>query len=1285
NPLPDANLTVPVFAACEENPNEGLFDLNEVTPVITNGHSGYIVSYYTSPTDAQNGTGTPLDTTVDYLSQDATLYAAITDALTGCKIVASFTLDVQTAPIIPSVPVLNECDFNNDEVAPFYLQQVIDDMVAYFGAGVTVTLHETREDAEYQQGTNPITNLTDYTNVNAALTGGVQIIYVRVSNATGCFDVEEVRLVAHPVPVATDPLEAYHVCDDGASDTDGVATFNLNSYNTTVLNTINPADFTVTYHTTRAEAEAGTPVIATPGTYQSATGSVFVRVTNNVTGCYDLVELELVVDPLPVANQPTPLTLCDENTPGDEQEQFDLTSKINEITGGVLGVNVTFYTSLTDAQAGINQITNPRTYTNTVRNGVESIFVRVADAVTDCYRIVLLDIRVSPLPQLTQPTADQLTVCDTDGSGYGQFDLTTLEDIMINNGVNLTLAFYHTAYDADHGLNAITNPAAYTNIIPGRETIYVVATDSATGCQSQSYPITLIVAPAPRAVRLQDLTKCDDTDNNGQDYRLVFDLTQQNTVIETQLGVTAGALTIYYYTTEADANAGTPRITAPESFLATADGQEVWVRIENPANNCYQVASFELRINQPQELAAASMFTKCNDGAANIQRAEFNLTLKNDYILTPTGIGEGNIVEYFVSAAAMTANTPITTATAYTNTSNPQDLYVRVTTPQGCTSTTFLTLRVLPQPTPNTNPEPQELCDTQTNGYGYEEFNLSLASRRILANDSRSVISYYETQADAEAGTNAIPTVVNTAGVTTTPYINTTPWNQIVYARVALAGSEVADPSCVQVVAQELVVNPLPPVYDPATGDIKDYAICSPNSTGTETFRLMDFVRGVLTDAGENPNDYLVRFYFDMTAYNNGTALPHVYTNTVPNHQTIVVQVRNTVTDCFILADMNLYAEQAAVANAAATNPWIVCDDDGTNDGEHLFDLTAQDASILGSQSTAMFRVEYYRTQAAALLADTTDLTTYIADPVNFVNQSNPQTIWATVKNFTSHAPCIDVTSFEIGVELLAEPEISTTGDNHTLCMVYNGAAIDPLPLSVNLPVGSYTFTWYLGGREIATDLVSNVYNANEPGFYSVVATSTTAQQCVSEPSAEFEVIQSGPAQAIDGNKPYAISAAFSANQTITVLAEGYGEYQYSLGPDGPWQNSNVFENVPLGYFDIYVRDTKTDNPCTDYVIEGVSIIDYPKFFTPNGDGYNDYWNIQGMTHNGYEDAKIFIFDRYGKLIKQLNPLSRTDEGEGWDGTFNGKELPSDDYWFLVEFTENGQTREFRAHFAMKR
>jgi gliding motility-associated-like protein len=88
--------------------------------------------------------------------------------------------------------------------------------------------------------------------------------------------------------------------------------------------------------------------------------------------------------------------------------------------------------------------------------------------------------------------------------------------------------------------------------------------------------------------------------------------------------------------------------------------------------------------------------------------------------------------------------------------------------------------------------------------------------------------------------------------------------------------------------------------------------------------------------------------------------------------------------------------------------------------------------------------------------------------------------------------------------------------------------------------------------------------------------------------------------------------------------------------------------------------------------------IDYPKFFTPNGDGQNETWNIVTPKHG--IKCSILIFDRYGKVIEGI-----TAPGRGWDGTFNGHNLPATDYWFLVKYTEYDKEKEFKSHFSLIR
>jgi gliding motility-associated-like protein len=145
------------------------------------------------------------------------------------------------------------------------------------------------------------------------------------------------------------------------------------------------------------------------------------------------------------------------------------------------------------------------------------------------------------------------------------------------------------------------------------------------------------------------------------------------------------------------------------------------------------------------------------------------------------------------------------------------------------------------------------------------------------------------------------------------------------------------------------------------------------------------------------------------------------------------------------------------------------------------------------------------------------------------------------------------------------------------------------------------------------------------------------------------------------------------------VTVEGWGTYEYSLD-DGPRQASNVFEGVSLGNHTIHVWDTEGGIAfsCEELTILDVMVIDYPHYFTPNGDGFHDTWNIVGL--NRQPNAKIYIFDRYGKLLKQIS-----SDGEGWDGTYNGKLLPSDDYWFSVNYLEETTAKQFKAHFSLKR
>ncbi|WP_062060008.1 T9SS type B sorting domain-containing protein [Aquimarina longa] len=166
----------------------------------------------------------------------------------------------------------------------------------------------------------------------------------------------------------------------------------------------------------------------------------------------------------------------------------------------------------------------------------------------------------------------------------------------------------------------------------------------------------------------------------------------------------------------------------------------------------------------------------------------------------------------------------------------------------------------------------------------------------------------------------------------------------------------------------------------------------------------------------------------------------------------------------------------------------------------------------------------------------------------------------------------------------------------------------------------------------------------------------------------------------------YTITASVAA--TSEIEGAGFDNFEYRLDRDlgggfieyRPFQSSPIFSNVPPG--DYFIRARYANCPISEEISDVIVILGYPKYFTPNGDGFHDTWNLINIENQ--PTAQIYIFDRYGKLIKQLAP-----GGLGWDGTYNGKNMPSSDYWFRVEFNEprdpNMRRRTFAGNFSLIR
>ncbi len=262
----------------------------------------------------------------------------------------------------------------------------------------------------------------------------------------------------------------------------------------------------------------------------------------------------------------------------------------------------------------------------------------------------------------------------------------------------------------------------------------------------------------------------------------------------------------------------------------------------------------------------------------------------------------------------------------------------------------------------------------------------------------------------------------------------------------------------------------------------------------------------------------------------------------------------------------------------------------------------------------------------------------------------NTAVLGTTTYTFTPEpqTSCIQIDPYEITITV-ANDFMPDFEDTIRFC-----SGTTPPLLSTTAPNG-ITGTW---NPSIINNNVSDSYTFTPD-----------AGQC-----AQPQTIQVSVIEATLTDVEYKTTAAFSENQIITVIANEAGNYLYQLD-DGPLQESNVFEEVSMGSHSIRVIDTEG---CSEELTKEVFIVNYPYFFTPNGDGINDTWSIR--FENVFPNAIISIFDRYGKLIKQI-----TNNSNGWDGTFNNQDLPANDYWFTIEFTENNTPRMYKSHFSLIR
>ncbi|GAA3599062.1 T9SS type B sorting domain-containing protein [Flavivirga amylovorans] len=681
--------------------------------------------------------------------------------------------------------------------------------------------------------------------------------------------------------------------------------------------------------------------------------------------------------------------------------------------------------------------------------------------------------------------------------------------------------------------------------------------------------------------------------------------------------------------------------------------------------------NIELTVRPLPIVNSPVVLVQCDDeDPTTLGFSPFNLTEANNEISTNAS---NETFTYFLTQTAaisgdITSPDYINDPTTFINRFISSDaIWARIESSFGCIQTSEIQLNVSTTVIPSTFLVTFNQCDDflDTNGMdtinnddrdGIATFDFSSVStiitNSIPPGQNPLPPRYYRNETDALAEVNEITNIANYRNI---GY----PGSQFIYVRV---DSDIAN-DCLALGAHVLLTvetlptaNNIPPFIecDNDTDSNNGFLF---NTTNLET----DLLNGQsLTDVSVSYFDSLGNQLTDF----NGNLISSPFPNTfLSTSQTITALLTNNNTaapdgPCDDETTIEFKIDIQPIANPIP--PQIVCDgdlNDIDDDGVYPFDTSTFSSTILGTQTGMEIYFDYID-ENGNLVTDSTSL------PNPLISEN--QTIVVEVINPLNRT-CIATTTFDLIVNPLPEftmnPEEIVCTSDPTFSVL-----LDPFEASIT---ESFTYEWiYEDGTILSNDPTLSV---STPGTYSITLTKTDGTFCsktlnVDVKASEKATITQDDVTIID----------LSENNSVTIDPTnlGLGNYEYALREEGSsfimYQEEPMFNNIRAGFYTIYVRDAI----CGVSTLP-ISVIGHPKYFTPNGDNINDYWKIKGISSTVQPNSAILIYDRYGKLLKQL-----TVQSNGWDGTFNGTLLPTDDYWFKV-FLQDG--REFSGHFTLKR
>lgn len=410
----------------------------------------------------------------------------------------------------------------------------------------------------------------------------------------------------------------------------------------------------------------------------------------------------------------------------------------------------------------------------------------------------------------------------------------------------------------------------------------------------------------------------------------------------------------------------------------------------------------------------------------------------------------------------------------------------------------------------------------------------------------------------------------------------------------------------------------------------------------TATFNLTNSENDFLVNEDEIPSNYEFTFFESLEDAENENPIPDAtaYQNT-SNPQEVYVEITNAETRCSSVATLNLI-----VADITGTEEVELTECDTNLDGFQSFDLN------LTTDLTNLTPTQFYTSINDALQDENR-----ISDVSSFNNtEAYSQIIYFRTD---SNEGC-----GILGVLTLSVNDLPFLFEDKEVfyCIEDSPNQIGISPSVPSSQINNYEYFWP------STNEATFSIQINEAGTYQVlvseIATGCEALQNIivtNSSLADFEVI-------LDDGRETSNSISILVDETGSL-----GAYDYAIQNQGVrFQELPFFTDLAPGFYDVFVRDL---NGC-GISERTVGVIGAMQFFTPNNDGNNDYWNILGLPSN--QNARVNIFDRYGKLLVEFQAQNHP----GWNGTYNGKLMANNDYWYLIQLDDG---RVLRGNLTLKR